>query len=134
MQKTSHGSCLFQQIKFEITGDFESFYLCHCKHCQKDTGSAHAANLFSTSAKLTWVSGAAKVKSFNLAGTRHSRSFCADCGSAMPSQQGPLLVVPAGSLDSELNKVPNAHLFCASKASWEKGLEAIKHFDHFPNA
>jgi hypothetical protein len=75
MTQTHLGSCLCQQTKFEIAGDFESFYLCHCKHCQKDTGSAHAANLFSTTAKLTWLSGETKVKSFNLVGTRHSRSF-----------------------------------------------------------
>lgn len=132
MQSTHLGSCLCQQIKFEIKGDFESFYLCHCKHCQKDTGSAHAANLFSTKAKLTWLSGEEKVKNFNLTGTRHSRSFCTDCGSAMPSLQGPLLVVPAGCLDTPINKVPDAHLFCASKASWENGLEAIKRFEKFP--
>jgi hypothetical protein len=132
MQSTHLGSCLCQQIKFEITGEFESFYLCHCKHCQKDTGSAHAANLFSAMAKLTWLSGKTKVKSFNLTSTRHRRSFCADCGSALPSLQGKLLVVPAGSLDSELNKVPDAHIFCASQASWENGLEAIKCFEKFP--
>lgn len=132
MNQTHFGSCLCQQIKFEIKGDFESFYLCHCKYCQKDTGSAHGANLFSTSAQLTWLSGEAKVKSFNLVGTRHSKSFCADCGSAMPSQQGPLLVVPAGSLDTEFKKAPDAHLFCASKATWENNLDSIKKFENFP--
>lgn len=47
------GSCLCGEVHYEIEGAFERFYLCHCTHCRKDTGSAHAANLFSSSAKLT---------------------------------------------------------------------------------
>lgn len=46
------GSCLCGEVTFEIEGDFEDFYLCHCERCRKDTGSAHAANLFSSTAKL----------------------------------------------------------------------------------
>jgi len=42
------GSCLCKKINFEIEGEFDSFYLCHCGRCRKDTGSAHAANFFLT--------------------------------------------------------------------------------------
>jgi len=38
---------------------------------------------------------------------------------------GQLLVVPAGSLDSTLAIRPNAHIFAASKASWDDALEEI---------
>ena len=51
------GSCLCGEVTFEIEGDFDNFYLCHCERCRKDTGSAHAANLFSSTAKLKWLSG-----------------------------------------------------------------------------
>ncbi|MCI3132528.1 GFA family protein [Phenylobacterium aquaticum] len=54
---TTAGSCLCGGIAFEISGPFEAFFLCHCSRCRKDTGSAHAANLFSSTAKLTWLSG-----------------------------------------------------------------------------
>ena len=128
------GSCLCKQVSYQVKGDFESFFLCHCQHCQKDTGSAHAANLFSTSATLQWLKGQTKVKTFNLEGTRHTRSFCEDCGSAMPNMQfeGKLLVVPAGSLDTPTPIKPNAHLFCQSKANWDDALELIMGFDNFP--
>ena len=46
MSNTYSGSCLCGEIRFEIEGEFELFYLCHCEYCRKDTGSAHAANLF----------------------------------------------------------------------------------------
>ncbi|ALO45759.1 GFA family protein [Pseudohongiella spirulinae] len=127
------GSCLCGTAKFEVQGEFESFYLCHCRHCQKDTGSAHAANLFSQSAKLTWLAGSDSVTTFTLAGTRHSKSFCRCCGSALPCTHMPgLLVVPAGCLDTEVSIKPTAHLFTASKAIWDKELEALPEFEGPP--
>ena len=122
-----YGSCLCAAVAFEIEGDFERFYLCHCDHCRKDTGSAHAANLFSGTAVLRWTRGEDRITCFTLPGTRHSRSFCSSCGSALPNLQmnGALLVVPAGSLDSALAMRPDAHLFVASRAAWDQALESL---------
>jgi hypothetical protein len=134
MSEIHSGSCLCGQIQYDIVGDFESFFLCHCKYCQKDTGSAHAANLFSSTATLKWLAGHDKVVVFNLPSTRHARSFCSLCGSAVPSQQfkGSLLVVPAGSLDSEVNIEPNAHLFVSSRANWDHELEHVPCYEGLP--
>ena len=128
------GSCLCGAIHFEVEGDFERFYLCHCEYCRKDTGSAHAANLFSSTANLRWVSGESKVTLFHLPSTKHTRSFCSICGSALPSVQmnGRLLVVPAGSLNSEIPIRPNAHLFMSSKASWDEALEKVPMLERLP--
>jgi len=132
---TQHaGSCLCGAARFEIAGDFQSFFLCHCSHCRKDTGSAHAANLFSTTAQLTWLSGQEKARTYRLPETRHQKSFCSDCGSALPrvEMDGALLVVPAGSLDTPLPNKPDAHIFVASRANWDRHLEEIRSFDTFP--
>ena len=127
------GSCLCGTVRFEVNGDFDSFYLCHCQHCQKDTGSAHAANLFSSSAKLVWRSGEDAVSSFTLPGTRHHKSFCKLCGSGLPSTQiAGLLVVPAGCLDTEINMLPTAHIFASSKAAWDEELGAVPKFEGLP--
>lgn len=128
------GTCLYGTVRFEIKGEFESFYLCHCKHCQKDTGSAHAANLFSRSATLVWQSGAEAVTDFTLPGSRHSRSFCKLCGSALPStQNADLLVVPAGCLDTEIATLPTAHIFLSSRAAWEDAFEVVPKFGGLPD-
>lgn len=127
------GSCLCGAAKFEVQGEFDSFYLCHCQHCQKDTGSAHAANLFSQSAQLSWLSGSDFVTMFTLPGTRHTKSFCKFCGSALPStHEAGLLVIPAGSLDTEVSVSPTAHIFVSSKAGWERELEALPKFKELP--
>ncbi|WP_432403874.1 GFA family protein [Wukongibacter sp. M2B1] len=128
------GSCLCGEIVFEIDGDFENFFLCHCAHCRKDTGSAHAANLFSSTAKLRWLSGKDKVKIFNYKSSGHIKSFCSDCGSALPNIQmeGTLLVVPAGCLDSEVSIKPQGHIYMASKANWDNDLDKVPKFNQLP--
>tara|TARA_R110002072_G_scaffold302988_2_gene490746 strand:+ start:972 stop:1373 length:402 start_codon:yes stop_codon:yes gene_type:complete len=127
------GSCLCGTARFEVKGGFDSFYLCHCQHCQKDTGSAHSANLFSQTAKLIWQAGADTVASFTLPGTRHNKSFCKLCGSALPSTQiAGLLVVPAGCLDTDISMVPAAHIFTSSKAAWDAQLGEVPEFKGLP--
>ncbi|MBX3689677.1 GFA family protein [Dokdonella sp.] len=127
-----HGSCLCGAVRFTVTGTFERFYLCHCSHCRKDSGSAHAANLFSSTARLQWIAGEDHVRRYRLEGTRHQRCFCARCGSALPCAGNGMLVVPAGSLDSPLARRPDAHLFIASRASWDHELVGLPQFDSFP--
>ena len=96
-------------------------------------GSAHAANLFSHSAKLVWQSGLDAVNSFTLPGTRHSKSFCKLCGSALPSTQiAGLLVVPAECLDTEISMLPTAHLFLSNEVSWDGGAGEVPRFKGLP--
>lgn len=128
------GQCLCGAVKFRISGEFESFFLCHCSRCRKDSGSAHSANLFSSTAKLIWVSGKENIKTFRLPGSRHMKSFCSDCGSALPVSQPEvgLLVVPAGSLDSPIDIRPNAHICCSGRADWDNDLASIPRIDRLP--
>jgi hypothetical protein len=128
------GSCLCSNVQFEVEGSFKNFYLCHCKYCQKDTGSAHAANLFSTTAKLKWVKGEQDVIVYNLPKTLHTKAFCKSCGSALPNIQknGKLLVVPAGSLDTNLTLKPDAHLFISSRSTWDINLEKVRTYKELP--
>lgn len=128
------GSCLCNIAQFEISGDFDAFFLCHCSRCRKNSGSAHGANLFATNATIAWLSGEENVASYQLPGTRHERSFCRTCGSALPGVRmgGALLVVPAGSLDGPVEIRPTAHICCASRADWDADLGDIPHMDGLP--
>jgi hypothetical protein len=133
-QHVTTGSCLCGTVRFEIAGKFENFFLCHCSRCRKDTGSAHAANLFSSTAAITWLSGQEKVRTYRVPGTRHQRCFCESCGSALPRVEadGALLVVPAGSIDSALAMRPDAHISVASRADWDEHLETVPRIDGLP--
>lgn len=128
------GSCLCGSVQFDISGDFDAFFLCHCSRCRKNSGSAHGANLFAANATIAWRSGAANVASYRLPDTRHERSFCRTCGSALPvaAAGGAMLVVPAGSLDGPVGIRPTAHICCASRAEWDAGLADVPHMDGLP--
>ena len=132
MTETHRGSCLCGAMRFKLEGSFERFYLCHCVHCRKDTGSAHAANLFSSTATLEWLAGQEKLSTYNLPHTRHTRCFCSICGSAMPHVAETRLMVPAGCLDTECTAKPDAHIFIASKALWDHDLNTVPAFEGFP--
>ena len=128
------GSCLCGVVTFSIKGQFDSFYLCYCSYCQKDSGSAHAANLFSQSAVLHWNTGAEAVTTFNLPGSRHSKSFCKHCGSAVPGSEIPgVLMVPAGSLDCEIDIIPTARIFTARRHSWVQSINNAREYAELPD-
>ncbi|MCP3733324.1 GFA family protein [Sphingomonas sp. RP10(2022)] len=126
-QSNISGSCLCGTVCFEINGSFDSFFLCRCSRCRKGSGTAHGANLFASGATLHWLAGEAEVKIFKLPGTRHQRSFCMECGSALPDVQmdGAMLQVPAGCLDGPIWIRPTAHICCASRADWDVALDEI---------
>jgi hypothetical protein len=129
---TVTGSCLCGAVRFAVEGAFESFFLCHCSRCRKGSGSAHGANLFAPGATLRWLSGEPLVRTFRLPETRHERSFCMECGSALPDMGRRMVKVPAGSLDSPAAIRPTAHICCASRAEWDTGLEDVARMDGLP--
>ena len=134
MDKLATGQCLCGAVKFRISGAFDSFFLCHCSRCRKDSGSAHSANLFATRANLDWLTGEDQIRIFHLPGTRHVKCFCATCGSALPFAEpnGDLLVVPAGSLDTPVEMRPDAHICVSSRADWDCDLADVAEISGLP--
>ncbi|MFC5584756.1 GFA family protein [Nitratireductor kimnyeongensis] len=134
MGTTHSGTCLCGAVRFQISGSFERFYLCHCARCRKGSGSAHAANLFSSAAEITWLSGKDGIESFRVPDARHRRSFCRTCGSALPRVEagGAMVIVPAGCLDTPVSMQPTAHICMSSRADWDDGLSEVPRLEGLP--
>lgn len=134
MANVYKGSCLCGSVKYKITGSFQQFFLCHCTRCQKDTGSVHAANLFAQESTLVWTQGESDVKTYQHPHSLHSKSFCQNCGSALPTVAECIqcIVVPAGSLDSPAPISPTAKIFTGNCASWAKDLSQVPSFEQLP--
>ncbi|WP_221801527.1 GFA family protein [Oceanobacter mangrovi] len=131
------GSCQCGQIRYQLQGKIAGFYLCHCSRCRKDSGSAHAANLFCPQAVMEWLAGGELAVEYKVPETRHRKCFCPTCGSSLPYRlDDGTWLVPAGSLDSELVMKPSAHIFMDSKAAWDRDWRAdddpIPCFEGFP--
>jgi hypothetical protein len=121
MTKSFAGSCLCGQVAFSLIGEPTTFYTCHCKRCQKVTGSSNAANIFVSSAALEWLKGADFVTDFALHSEGYfNAAFCRNCGSPVPRQarSGDFIIVPAGCLDDGPTLSPERAIFWSDRASW----------------
>lgn len=118
--KVMHGSCLCGQIKFEIDGPIPGLYQCHCTLCRKQSGSSSNTAMAVATNQVRWTSGTSLITSY-VKPTGFRSDFCSVCGSPVPNQMGssPYTWIPAGLLTSTKNLQISAHLFVASKASWE---------------
>ena len=136
-QSTLQGGCLCGGVQFEVSGDAQRFYHCHCKRCRKATGTGHATNLFVQPGALTWTRGEALIKSYKVPeAKRFTRTFCTTCGSPLPRQikDTDIVMIPAGALDIEPAIRPQARIFWDSRAAWTCSGDAIPVHPEYPPA
>jgi hypothetical protein len=116
------GSCLCGEVAFEVTGTPVRFIYCHCRSCQKSSGSVHAANVAFPEGAVRWTHGEDLIEFF--VDTKENpgfpRSFCRNCGSPVPklSRNRQFWVVPSGSLDSDPGMKPLTNIFWMEHAPW----------------
>ena len=131
---TLSGGCLCESVRFEVESDFSKLNICHCKQCQRTTGSAFAANLFIDPQAYRWTAGEDRIRRYDVAGRSLSNAFCTDCGSRLPykSKASESVVVPAGTLDEGPESIPAvANIFWGERAPWYDTAIQSKRFDGF---
>jgi hypothetical protein len=128
------GSCLCGAVTFEMNDEFQEFHLCHCKQCQKISGSSNVANIFTAADNISWTQGEDLIKRYDHPGRGFTTAFCTECGSGLPfvTQSGKILIVPAGSLDEEPSITPNDNIFWHERMSWLEESREAKTFEGFP--
>lgn len=134
--KEARGQCLCGEVGFVINGSVSSFHICYCSRCRRSTGSAHASNIFTNPENITWLSGQDFIQRFELASAKSwAKQFCSICGSGLPyiNRSGTHLVVPAGSLDSELDIEPDDKIFCQSRSRWIETITSKTEFPQYPD-
>ena len=120
-QTTLLGGCLCGSVRYEISGDPQRFYHCHCSRCRKATGTGHASNLLVKPGAIKWLKGEELIRAYKIPeAKRFTRCFCSVCGSAVPRyvKETNFIVIPAGSLDSDPAIHPQARIFWDSRARW----------------
>ncbi len=135
MTQEYKGTCLCGRVEYQVTGPFEVFHICHCSQCRRSTGSAHAANIFTTQDKIRWLSGEELVKRFDpdQPGVI-SKAFCTHCGSLVPytSSKSGKLIIPAGGLSEDPEIRPQDNIFWVNRADWYDSVAQAPRFDAFP--
>jgi hypothetical protein len=132
MNEPSTGQCLCGSIKYEVDEIGPKVGHCHCSMCRKFHGAAFATLGEAKAADFRWVAGEEQLISFT-AGNGTTRQFCGKCGSSMtfaPSNDsGKVVEFALGTLDSEISRQPDAHIFVGSKASWYDIHDSLPRFD-----
>lgn len=131
LDKVLTGGCLCGAVSFNVKNEFSSFYQCHCRQCQQLTGSAFAANLFTKPDNIAWLKGIESITHFHHCDRSFSKSFCQNCGSALPfvTKSAKWLIVPAGSLNEAPAIKLQANIFCKEKAWWIETENKAKDYD-----
>jgi len=117
-----NGSCLCGAIKFKISGPIHDIVHCHCSECRKAQGSAFATNGNVNSNNFDLLSGASNLTSYESTPDQ-TKYFCKTCGSPIMSKKKskPNQVrIRLGTITSDIDERPEAHIFTTSKANWEK--------------
>jgi hypothetical protein len=117
------GQCLCGQITYELEGDLLATAVCHCDHCQRQSGGAFSVNLIVLESQMV-VSGT--LSTFEDRGENGDavyvyRRFCGDCGSPIFSalvQPAGVIAVKAGTLDDRSDVAPTVQAWCEHKQPW----------------
>lgn len=123
------GSCLCGARAYEIDGDIDGVWVCHCSLCRKASGSNGNSILIVPLDRFRWVRGEDHGVTFAVRPT-YSITRCKTCGTPLPAETDANNVyVTAGTLDAPLGRGVRTHLFCASRADWDRDEAGVRHFD-----
>jgi hypothetical protein len=134
---TITGGCLCGKIRYRADAAPKFVSVCHCRDCQKFTGSAFAVVVALPKAALA-VTGAMKgFAKRGDSGKSIERRFCPDCGTSIMDEAETvpgLVMIAAGTLDDPSWVKPTSQIYCASAQPWVRfdAETAMKRFDKVP--
>lgn len=112
------GGCLCGQVRYAILGPPLHVSICHCRHCQKNTGSAFSVNAVFLEQSARVTGRLATFEDEGDSGHPVRRLFCPDCGTpirSMARQTTGLFVLKAGTLDEPGRVTPTDAIYCGSR-------------------
>ncbi|NMP16249.1 GFA family protein [Thalassotalea sp. Y01] len=137
IETTYNGSCLCGQVTYQIETPLSIFQYCHCSRCRKVTGSGFAPNIFVPLSQFSWLTGEHLLKRYEIPDAKYFAScFCGQCGSNLPwlTKTGQIYVLPAGTLDDEIEIKPSQNIFCDERPNWHVGCNELKMRPQGPNS
>ena len=117
------GGCLCGAVRYAVDGPLSGIIVCHCKDCQRASGSTAAYNVRVATRDLTITKGACDHYTVTAeSGQELTRMFCARCGSQLFSQRAQLpdvLSIKAGTLDDPGGLALARHIWTARAMPWD---------------
>jgi hypothetical protein len=140
------GGCDCRHIRYRMATAPLFVHCCHCRWCQRETGSSFALNAMIEADRVTVLEAEPEiVDTPSASGLGQKIARCPKCRVAVWSNYagaGPLIrFVRVGTLDAPDHLPPDIHIFTASKQPWvviPEGMPAVpEYYDrdkHWPAA
>ena len=134
--ETFDGGCTCRQVRYRMTSRPLFVHCCHCRWCQRETGTAFALNAMIEADRVELLSGEPEpVMTPSESGRGQKIWRCPSCRIAVWSNYGgagdAVRFVRVGSLDEPDRLPPDIHIFTASKQPWvvlPEGTPAVSEF------
>lgn len=115
------GGCLCGQVRYCVSAEEAQTIVCHCRHCQKQSGSAFSIMVIAPRAGFTLSGELGSHVDRGDSGATVLRKFCPVCGSSVlsePQAMPTLIGIKAGTLDNVSQLKPQVHVWCSSAQPW----------------
>ncbi len=130
------GGCLCGAVRYESAGDPVFSLQCHCRDCQRQSGTAYIAAMRVPAAGFRVTRGMPKrYLTRSDSGNEVSRVFCGDCGSALyvqVSTRPDLVGLRVGTLDDPSGFRAEADIFVKSAQPWDHMNPALPKYATYP--
>jgi hypothetical protein len=130
------GGCTCREVRYRLSGMPLIVHACHCRWCQRETGTAFALNALYEADRVTHLAAEPEiVLTSSLSGKGQPIARCRSCRVALWSNYaggGPAVrFVRVGTLDEPDRLPPDIHIYTASKQPWVSlppGARAVPEF------
>lgn len=117
------GSCLCGNVSYESSAEPGMTAVCHCRNCQKQTGTAFSVIVAVPEESLSFTDKGSFSEYLDTGETGGAvkRRFCANCGSPIVSiveSKPGVAFIKAGTLDDCSWIEPTQHNWCDSAQPW----------------
>jgi hypothetical protein len=128
------GGCACGAVRSEVTEPLGAAGYCHCKRCQRRTGTAASPSARLEPGSLHWLSGEEHIRVWDPGDGGFAKGFCSLCGSALfsraPDAPETTMGLRLGTVDGDPGVRPAYRQWLDSAASWEPvpddGLERFQ--------
>lgn len=133
MNDIVEGGCACGTVRYRLNSAPMFVNCCHCRDCQRQTGSAFVINALIETDRIVLLAGAAEpVPVPTDSGRPHDVHRCPACRTALWSDYGHrvgLRFLRVGTLDNPAALPPDAHIFTRSKLPWIGLPDNVPAFD-----
>jgi len=117
------GGCTCGAVRYRLTTAPLFVHCCHCRWCQRETGSAFVLNALIEAERINLLQGAPEpVDTPSASGKGQKVTRCPNCRIALWSNYAgageEIRFLRVGTLDEPDRLPPDIHIFTASKQPW----------------